>query len=134
MMSSATVQGLHAEWESSDREVIYVNKDGEAIAGKPGTATLTVRAGRISQRVHVHGPRGWIGRLRRQEEAGLKLARETGGVGASKSNSLQAVSKSVKRLAPRTTGDRKGTNWGSVVAGLVQHQAHSPMGANRFQR
>lgn len=32
-----TVHGLHAEWESSNREVIYVNKDGEAIAGKPGS-------------------------------------------------------------------------------------------------
>jgi len=47
------VHGLHAEWDSSNRQVIQVARSGEAIGGRPGTATLTVRAGRVRQTVSV---------------------------------------------------------------------------------
>jgi RHS repeat-associated protein len=47
------VHGLHADWDSSNRQVVHVNRSGETIGGKPGTATLTVRAGSIRQTVSV---------------------------------------------------------------------------------
>lgn len=49
----AVIHGLRAEWESSDRQIIFVNRDGQALAGKIGTAILTAKAGRVSQRVRV---------------------------------------------------------------------------------
>ena len=32
--------GLEAEWESSDKRVVRIGKSGEAVAERPGTATL----------------------------------------------------------------------------------------------
>ncbi|HEX6046786.1 MAG TPA: RHS repeat-associated core domain-containing protein [Pyrinomonadaceae bacterium] len=49
----SAIHGLQAEWESSDRQVVFVRKDGEALAGKPGTATLTARAGSVTASVQV---------------------------------------------------------------------------------
>lgn len=48
-----TVHGLQAQWESSNRQVIFVNKNGEAVAGKPGTAILIAKAGRAKESVRV---------------------------------------------------------------------------------
>src|SRR6266536_534687 len=45
----ATVQGLSAEWQSSDCGVIRISPRGEAVAGQTGTATLTARAGTVTQ-------------------------------------------------------------------------------------
>jgi YD repeat-containing protein len=39
------IQGLAAAWESSSKEIVFVRKNGEALAGKPGVATLTATAG-----------------------------------------------------------------------------------------
>ncbi len=47
------IHGLHAEWESSDTQVVFVKKTGEALAGKPGKAKLTARAGRLKESVEV---------------------------------------------------------------------------------
>lgn len=47
------IHGLHAEWASSDRQVIFIQKTGQAIAGKPGRAMLTARAGRKTETVQV---------------------------------------------------------------------------------
>ncbi len=47
------VHGLHAEWESTNTLVVFVKKSGEALAGKPGTAKLTARAGRLKESVEV---------------------------------------------------------------------------------
>jgi RHS repeat-associated protein len=49
----APIQGLHAEWESSDNQVVFIKKTGQAITGKPGSATLTARAGRVSETVFI---------------------------------------------------------------------------------
>jgi RHS repeat-associated protein len=47
------IHGLHAEWESSDKQVIFIKKTGQAIAGKPGRATLTAKAGQKKETVRV---------------------------------------------------------------------------------
>ena len=47
------LQGLNAEWESSDRKVVFISKSGQAIAGRPGNATLTARVGSASESVSV---------------------------------------------------------------------------------
>jgi RHS repeat-associated protein len=49
----SALHGLQADWESSDKQVIFVKKSGQALAGKPGTATLTARAGSLSATVQV---------------------------------------------------------------------------------
>lgn len=48
-----TIQGLRSEWESSDRQVVFISKTGQALAGKPGTAILTAKAGRLRRSVRV---------------------------------------------------------------------------------
>src|SRR6266568_3761759 len=48
-VTGATVQGLSAEWQSSDSGVISISPRGEAVAGQTGTATLTARAGTVTQ-------------------------------------------------------------------------------------
>jgi RHS repeat-associated protein len=47
------VQGLTASWESSDRQVVFVRPDGQAVGGKPGRAKLTATAGQKKASVHV---------------------------------------------------------------------------------
>ena len=49
----SAIHGLQAEWESSDKQVVFVKRDGQALAGKPGTATLSARAGSVSASVQV---------------------------------------------------------------------------------
>lgn len=49
----SAIHGLQAEWESSDKQVVFVKKTGHAIAGKPGHAILTARAGSFTASVHV---------------------------------------------------------------------------------
>ncbi|HEY9402809.1 MAG TPA: BPSL0067 family protein [Pyrinomonadaceae bacterium] len=39
------IQGLTAEWESSDNRIVTVSPHGEALAVRPGAARLTARAG-----------------------------------------------------------------------------------------
>lgn len=48
-----TVHGLEVEWESSDKQIVFVTKNGQATAGKPGRAILTVNAGRAKEGVQV---------------------------------------------------------------------------------
>jgi RHS repeat-associated protein len=48
-----TIQGLQAEWESSNKQIVFINKNGQAVAGRPGTAILTAKAGRARARVRV---------------------------------------------------------------------------------
>jgi RHS repeat-associated protein len=47
------IQGLTAEWVTSNRNVIFIKKNGEALAGKPGTATLIAAAGNKHATVRV---------------------------------------------------------------------------------
>ena len=51
--TGATIQGLTVEWESQNKQVIFVRKNGEAIAGKPGKAILLARAGNKQRTVRV---------------------------------------------------------------------------------
>ena len=39
------IHGLSARWESSNKQVVFVKKNGYAVAGKPGVATLTAQSG-----------------------------------------------------------------------------------------
>lgn len=49
------VQGLTASWQSTNKQVVFVRKTGEVLAGKVGTATLVATAGtkRVTVRVRV---------------------------------------------------------------------------------
>jgi len=47
------IQGLTAHWESSAKDVIFVRKNGEVLAGKPGVATLKATAGSKQATIHV---------------------------------------------------------------------------------
>lgn len=40
-----TIHGLRPVWRSSDRQVIFIKHNGEAVAGKPGQATVMARIG-----------------------------------------------------------------------------------------
>jgi RHS repeat-associated protein len=53
--NGSAIHGLVAEWESDDTEVISIEKNGEALAVKAGTATLTATAGnkRVSVKINV---------------------------------------------------------------------------------
>lgn len=48
-----TVQGLTCEWRSTDNRIIFIRKNGMAVAGNPGTAELVAQAGNRSGRVRV---------------------------------------------------------------------------------
>lgn len=47
------VQGLAAEWESSDPRIVKTTKDGDAFAVAPGNALLVARAGRKAASLRV---------------------------------------------------------------------------------
>jgi len=51
------IHGLLAEWESSEKNIIAITKDGRAMAGNPGKARLTAGAGqqRATVKVNVIG-------------------------------------------------------------------------------
>lgn len=40
-----TIHGLRPVWRSSDKQVIFIKHNGEAVAGKPGQATVMARIG-----------------------------------------------------------------------------------------
>jgi RHS repeat-associated protein len=48
------VHGLTVEWSTSDREIVFVTKDGRAIAGRHGSARLIARAGKKQASVKVN--------------------------------------------------------------------------------
>lgn len=48
-----TIHGIRVRWESSNKRVIFVRKSGEAMAGMPGEAAITARAGSKSATVRV---------------------------------------------------------------------------------
>jgi RHS repeat-associated protein len=47
------IHGLRATWISSDQQVVFVSKNGQAVAGKPGRAVLTANAGSLTATVNV---------------------------------------------------------------------------------
>ena len=73
------VQGLHAEWQSSDTQIVFIKKTGEAMAGKPGQATLVTRAGSISATVAVTVSEGTGERFggKKKESSNQTLKRQT---------------------------------------------------------
>jgi hypothetical protein len=48
------IHGLRATWTSSDQQIVFVNKNGQAVAGKPGKAVLTASAGVSTATVNVN--------------------------------------------------------------------------------
>ena len=48
------VHGLAAEWTTSDRVVVFITKNGMALAGKPGSARLTAQAGNKTESIRVN--------------------------------------------------------------------------------
>lgn len=49
----SAIHGLSAQWESSDKQVVFVKKNGQAVAGKPGMAVVTARAASLTASVRV---------------------------------------------------------------------------------
>lgn len=47
------IQGLVTEWSSTNSQVVFVDENGEAVAGRTGTAILTAAAGRVRENVRV---------------------------------------------------------------------------------
>jgi Bacterial Ig-like domain (group 2) len=47
------VQGLAARWESDDKRVVFITKDGQARAGREGKAHVTATAGQKKEKVKV---------------------------------------------------------------------------------
>jgi len=47
------IHGLQAEWRSSNRHVVQISRQGQAIAGRPGDAILTAQAGSARTTVHA---------------------------------------------------------------------------------
>lgn len=48
-----TIHGIKVTWQSTNKRVIFVRKNGESIAGTPGEARITARAGSKSATVRV---------------------------------------------------------------------------------
>ena len=49
----APIHGLRSNWESSDRNVVFISRNGQALAGNPGKAILTATAGSVRQSIKV---------------------------------------------------------------------------------
>jgi len=49
----SVIHGLLPEWESNNKQVLFIKKTGQAMAGKPGSAILTARAGSLTATVQV---------------------------------------------------------------------------------
>src|SRR5262249_50636251 len=49
----SVIHGLLPEWESNNKQVLFIKKTGQAMAGKPGSAILTPRARTPSATVQV---------------------------------------------------------------------------------
>ena len=47
------IHGLLPDWSSSDKQVIFLRPNGQAIAGRPGNATVTARVGSKQRSVKV---------------------------------------------------------------------------------
>lgn len=69
--SGKPIQGLHVRWQSSNQAVLVVNRGAQVVGGTPGSATLTARAGTVSQSVEVNVIAGSWGRF------GPKKSRDT---------------------------------------------------------
>ncbi len=115
--NGSAVHGLRAEWRSSNRQIIYIDRNGQAIAGRPGDATLTARAGRVRTTVHVIVSEENPDRSARQQgETGNTMT------GQSKGNSWSA--KKLKMLRNHT--DRESIDQKSMAAGLARNNASRP--------
>lgn len=48
-----TIHGLSVDWTSSDTQVVFIRPNGQAVAGKPGKATITATTGSVTATVDV---------------------------------------------------------------------------------
>lgn len=51
--TGATVQGLTVQWESANKRVVFTKRNGEAVAGEPGTTTVFAKAGNKQRTMKV---------------------------------------------------------------------------------
>jgi RHS repeat-associated protein len=47
------IQGLGVEWVSSDKQVVFITRDGQAVGGKPGKTELTASVANKQEKVRV---------------------------------------------------------------------------------
>jgi hypothetical protein len=52
-LSGNIVSGVSVEWQSNNREVVFIKKNGQAVAGRPGNAIVTGTAGGARTQIHV---------------------------------------------------------------------------------
>lgn len=48
-----TIHGIKVKWESSNKKVVFVRRNGKAMGGKPGEAIITARAGSKQATIRV---------------------------------------------------------------------------------
>jgi RHS repeat-associated protein len=99
------VHGVGVEWESTNREIVFVKKNGEVIGGKPGTAILTATAGTAKESVRITVVEGtkekFGGKKQNSTRSSRKIAsnssRSTGPKVATTSGSTQKRSHAIRR-------------------------------------
>lgn len=78
----SALHGLTAEWASSDRQVVFVKPDGQAVAGQPGRAHLTATVGNKKEKVWVtvlKGPKEKFGGKKQSSDSeGGEIGRRVG--------------------------------------------------------
>lgn len=65
------INGLRVEWSTSDKQTVFVTTQGDAIAGEPGSAHLTARAGNKQEVIKINVFDG--GPERRKSSASAKV-------------------------------------------------------------
>jgi len=111
-VNGAPIHGLHAEWQSSDQGVIFVRKNGEAIAGRPGAAILTAQAGLIRQIIAVTVLAGTLDEFGGSEKETSTRSQRQRALNSSRSIPRTAVAKRNHPVDGIYRGDR---NPGSAV-------------------
>ncbi|HSE32949.1 MAG TPA: hypothetical protein VLA93_15360, partial [Pyrinomonadaceae bacterium] len=105
--SGTTIQGLTAQWESNNKQVIFIKKNGEAMAGKPGTATVVARAGNKQRSVRVTVVQGTNHRFGGKKTTdSMRQRAAINGAGPSANSTLVARGINAKRKRAHATSAR----------------------------
>jgi YD repeat-containing protein len=119
-----TIHGLRPVWHSSNKRVIFIKQNGEAVAGNPGQATITARIGNkrtAVQVVVVEGAKEAFGGKKKVDSTRTSLA------AASNTNGLVAQKTRPNRKRAHAIGKLAGT--GSVLP-FIRDPSDDPLPDN----
>ncbi len=125
------IHGLPVEWESSDKQVVFVTKNGQAVAGKPGSATLAAMAGRIKEIVRivvVEGTKENFGGKKRQnsKRIGRRIGQNSGNVNLVNTVARNTIAGTKLQQTLRfSTGSRNGLARGTERLALASASART---------